>query len=99
MFGGFYGIWFSYVWWHYVLIRGEKTIVKFWHASVDNSWYLVNDKDDMCVAKLLPSTVVTPFILILHFEVASKFISVVVFKDMISAIDFRRLRVELIISN
>lgn len=108
IFAIFYGAGFYYIWRHYVFMYGTKMIVKFWRGN-DNNWYLVNSKQITYLAQLLPSSVVTPLVLILHFSVEEgqiinvdggkhDFVSVVIFKDMLSANDFRRFLVDVITS-
>jgi hypothetical protein len=103
IFALFYGIGFYYFWRHHVLMRGNKMIAKFWHSGVDaNNWHLINNEKVEHLAKLLPSSVIHPFLLILHFDFKKmekrEFISMVIFKDMLPAKDFRHLFVDIMTS-
>ncbi len=56
-------------------------------------WSLRIDENDFFSVVLLPSSVIIPWITILHFKTDRKVIPVVVFRDSLERDDFRRLRV------
>lgn len=86
-------------------LKQEKTIKVFTlRYSTAFGWEIANSENGFQLIEILPTTVLSPYLVFLHYKINSnnqkkqKNLYVLIAKDTLSNDDFRKLRVELRIS-
>jgi hypothetical protein len=84
----------------YVLLKSSKAIIKL-RKEKDNSWRLLNNKNQILNAHLRSDSFISRYLIILNFNIAKKFsaISVLLCPDSLDKEILRRLRVLLTVRN
>lgn len=80
---------------HFVLFKSPHSIIQL-ECTPHGKWFLVNTQLQLIAAELLGSSVVTHYLIILHFKSDAFFKrSVLLLRDSISKEEWRKLRVYL----
>lgn len=87
---------FLYQYWRNVLFGGERSIIFFTYDD-SGKWLLCNKRRHIITASLQRSSVVLPYLTVLHFKVEqARFLALLIFCDAMSKESFRQLRVSLL---
>lgn len=84
----------------YALLNSNKAIIKLWKEK-DNSWKLLNNKNQISNAHLRGDSFISRYLIILNFNLTKKFLatSISLCPDSLDKNILRRLRVLLTVKN
>ena len=87
---------FFIILWRFILLRAKNSILKIWQES-DGQWYLLTRNNNKIAASLRGNSFISKNLIILNFAVTNKWrkISVVLFAEIMTADEFRRLNLNL----